>query len=384
MKNRRGGEKLPPESKYKRRFSLNWESFAVNKAITEDKKTFAEQRALGVLAFLITTCIWGFAFIAQKSAMDYIGVFTMNGLRSLLGAVFLVPVIVISDLIKGKKPSVLGVKDPKDKKFLLVGGLLCGVFMTLASTLQQYGVKETTVTKAGFLSALYIIIVPVITVFFGKKIGWNGWAGVAIGILGMFLLCFNLGELKDLSINKGDLIIIVCSFFFSIHILVIDKYSPATDAIRLSCIQFIVCGVTCTILAFIFENPQWENVKAAGFAIFFAGVVSCGIGYTLQMVGQKFVPAHIAPLLMGLECVFSLIADWIFYQKLMTAQEYIGCLLIFIAIILAQLDFSAFVKKPAEAAGLTEAVGAEKAIGTTETAGKADKNADATDGADEK
>lgn len=344
----------------------------MNKVITEEKKSFAKQRALGVLAFLITTCIWGFAFIAQKSAMDYIGVFTMNGLRSLLGAVFLIPVIIISDLIKGKKPSVLGVSDPKDKKFLLVGGLLCGVFMTIASTLQQYGVKETTVTKAGFLSALYIIIVPVITAFFGKKIGWNGWAGVAIGLIGMFLLCFNLGELKDLSINKGDLIIIVCSFFFSIHILVIDKYSPATDSIRLSCIQFIVCGVTCTLLAFIFENPQWENIKAAGFAIFFAGVVSCGIGYTLQMVGQKFVPAHIAPLLMGLECVFSLVADWIFYKKLMNAQEYIGCLLIFIAIILAQLDFGSFVKKPAEAASADGTGTAAKPETAQEPTDKAD------------
>lgn len=311
------------------------------------EKNGLKEKVIGIVAFVITSCIWGFAFVAQQSAMDHIGPLTMNGLRSLLGAIFLIPVILITDVIKGKKPSLLGVKSKDEGKFLIKGGILCGIFMTAASTLQQIGVQYTTIGKAGFLSALYIVIVPIITIFFGKKIGWNGWSGVGIALVGMFLLCFNLADLSGFSINKGDLIIISCSLFFSVHILVIDKYSPHTDSIRLSFMQFLVCGVVCTALAFIFEEPQWTGIKSAWFSIFFAGVVSCGIGYTLQMIGQKYVPAHIAPMLMGLECVFSLLADWIFFKQVMNAQEYIGCFLIFVAIILAQTDFSKF-KKSAE------------------------------------
>lgn len=308
------------------------------------KKNGSNEKKLGIMAFLFTSCIWGFAFVAQKSAMDHIGPLTMNGLRSLLGAIFLVPVILIADLIKGKKPSLLGVKGKAESKFLIKGGILCGIFMTAASTLQQIGVQNTTIGKAGFLSVLYIVIVPVITLCFGKKIGWNCWSGVGIALVGMFLLCFNLADLGDFSVNKGDLIVISCSIFFAIHILVIDKYSPYTDSLRLSFMQFVVCAVVCLTLAFIFENPQWDGIKAAWFSLFYAGVVSCGVGYTLQVVGQKYVPAHIAPMLMALECVFSLLADWIFFKQVMNAQEYIGCFLLFVAIILAQTDFSKFKK----------------------------------------
>lgn len=311
------------------------------------KKNGSSEKKIGIIAFLFTSCIWGFAFVAQKSAMDHIGPLTMNGLRSLLGAIFLVPVILITDVIKGKKPSLLGVKSKSEGKFLIKGGILCGIFMTAASTLQQIGVQHTTIGKAGFLSVLYIVIVPIIAVCFGRKIGWNCWSGVGIALVGMFLLCFNLADLSDFSINKGDLIVISCSFFFAVHILVIDKYSPYTDSIRLSFMQFVVCSVVCLTLAFIFEKPQWEGIKGAWFSLFYAGVISCGVGYTLQVVGQKYVPAHIAPMLMALECVFSLLADWIFFKQVMNAQEYIGCFLIFVAIILAQTDFSKF-KKSAE------------------------------------
>lgn len=323
------------------------------------KKNGSNEKKLGIIAFLFTSCIWGFAFVAQKSAMDHIGPLTMNGLRSLLGAIFLVPVILIADVIKGKKPSLLGVNGKAESKFLIKGGILCGIFMTAASTLQQIGVQNTTIGKAGFLSVLYIVIVPVITLCFGKKIGWNCWSGVGIALVGMFLLCFNLADLGDFSINKGDLIVISCSIFFAIHILVIDKYSPYTDSLRLSFMQFVVCAVVCLTLAFIFENPQWEGIKAAWFSLFYAGVISCGVGYTLQVVGQKYVPAHIAPMLMALECVFSLLADWIFFKQVMNAQEYIGCFLIFVAIILAQTDFSKF-KKSVELDENTDKVEEEK------------------------
>lgn len=310
------------------------------------EKTNKNKTWYGIIAFLITTCVWGFAFVPQKLAMQKgIGPITMNGLRFLLGAICLIPVILISDKIKGKKMSLFGCTDESGKKNLLLGGLICGICLTLASTFQQIGVKYTSVGNAGFLSALYIIIVPVITSFFGKKINWNGWAGVIIAIVGMFFLCFDIENLSELKMNKGDLYIIICSLFFSFHILSINKFSPETDAFRLSCIQFFISGTIATIIGAITETSTWQYVPDVVLDIVFLGVGSCGIGYTLQTVGQRYVPAHIAPLLMGLECIFSLIAGWLCLGEVMTLPQYGGCLLILTAVILAQLDFSKFGRK---------------------------------------
>lgn len=310
------------------------------------EKTNKNKTWYGIIAFLITTCVWGFAFVPQKLAMEKgIGPITMNGLRFLLGAICLIPVILVSDKIKGKKPSLFGYTDAAGKKSLLLGGLICGICLTAASTLQQIGVKYTTVGNAGFLSALYIIIVPLITLFFGKKINWNGWAGVVIAIVGMFFLCFDIKNLSNLTMNKGDLYIIICSVFFSFHILSIDKFSPKTDALRLSCIQFLISGTIGTIIGAIAETSTWQYIPDVVWDIVFLGVGSCGIGYTLQTIGQRYVPAHIAPLLMGLECIFSLVAGWLCLGEVMTLPQYGGCLLILTAVILAQLDFSKFGRK---------------------------------------
>lgn len=314
--------------------------------LNTSEKSKGDSAWYGIIAFLITTCVWGFAFVPQKLAMDAgIGPITMNGLRCLLGALCLVPVIMVFDKTKGKKLSLFGDDNPATKKTLLLGGLICGVCLTLASTFQQIGVKYTTVGKSGFLSALYVVIVPLLTVFFGKKINWNGWVGVVVALLGMFFLFFDLGDLSNLSINSGDVYIIICSFFFSFHILSVDRFSPKVAALRLSCMQFLVCGIIATTVGAIFEHETWVHIPEVVWYIVILGVGSCGIGYTLQTIGQRYVPAHIAPLLMGLECIFSLIAGWLCLGEVMTLQQYGGCLLILVAVILAQMDFSKFGRK---------------------------------------
>lgn len=290
----------------------------------------------GILLLLITSLIWGTAFVAQSSAMDHIGPLTMNGLRCAFATVFLCCIIPIFDRINGKKPSVFGTNDKGEIKTLLKGGLLMGVFVTVASTLQQIGIIYTTVGKSGFLTALYIVIVPLMGLFLKKRIKINGWIAVVLALIGMYLLCIN----GELTINKGDLAVIIGSIFFAIHMLVIDKYSQISDPIRLSCLQFAVCTVVCLLFAFIFENPEWQAIKSAFFNIFYAGVFSAGIGYTLQVIGQKFVPVNVAPLIMSLESVFSVLAGVVFLNETMTPIEIIGCVFIFIAIIVAQITIS--------------------------------------------
>ncbi len=297
--------------------------------------TIKRDMIFGVILLLITSMIWGTAFVAQSAAMDHIGPLTMNGLRCAFAAVFLFPVMLVFDKIKGKKVSLFGTKDKGEIKTLLTGGVLLGIFVTIASTLQQIGIIETTVGKAGFLTTLYIVIVPFFGLFLKKKVKINGWIAVALALVGMYLLCIN----ETFSINKGDVLIILSAFFFAIHIYIIDKYSPISDGIRLSLIQFIICSVTCLVFAFIFENPEWESIKSAFFSIFYAGVFSAGIGYTLQIIGQKTVPAHIAPLIMSIEAVFSVIAGAIFLKEVMTSKEIFGCIIIFVAVIIAQLTF---------------------------------------------
>ena len=289
------------------------------------------------LLLITATAIWGFAFVAQSEAMKHIEPFTMNGLRSLLAAIFLIPVVMVSDTLKGKKITLFGTNEPERRKDLLLGGLLCGIFVTVASSIQQIGIQYTTVGKAGFLTTAYIVFVPVISLILGKKINRNGWVAVVVALVGMFLLCVQ--TFGSFSVNKGDVLMIISSLFFAIHILVIDKFVSHTDPIRMSCIQFFICAIVCLVCAFIFEQPNLSSIFDAWFAIFFAGVLSAGVGYTLQIVAQKNIPAHITPIIMSLESVFSLIAGVIVLNEKMSWQERIGCILIFIAIIVAQTDF---------------------------------------------
>ncbi len=298
----------------------------------EEKKSI-----ISSLLLITATAIWGFAFVAQRKAMTYIGPFTMNGLRSLLAAIFLVPVVMVSDTLKGKRITFFGTNKPEGRKNLLLGGLFCGIFVTAASTVQQIGIQYTTVGKAGFLTTAYIIFVPVISLFLGKKINCKGWIGVGIALLGMFLLCVQ--SFGDFSVNNGDILMIISALFFAVHILVIDKFVSRADPVRLSCMQFFICAAVCLALAFIFEHPTLSSIFNAWFSIFFAGVLSAGVGYTLQIIAQKHIPAYVTPIFMSLESVFSLLAGVLILKEDMSWNERIGCILIFVAILIVRGDF---------------------------------------------
>lgn len=278
------------------------------------------------LLLLLTAFIWGIAFVAQSVGGDAVGGFTFQGVRNLIGALVLLPVIAVTE--RGKK------KVQEDRKTLLLGGICCGILLCIAGNLQQIGIADTTVGKAGFITAMYILIVPVLGIFLKKKAGFKVWIGVLLGAVGLYLLCMN-GE--SFSMGKGDVLVLACSFVFSLHILVIDHFSPRVNGVKLSCIQFFVCGVISMILAFIFEKPSVQGILAGWLPIFYAGALSCGVGYTLQIIGQKNMDAAVASLILSLESVFSVLAGWVILHQTLTGRELLGCLFMFAAIILAQL-----------------------------------------------
>lgn len=271
--------------------------------------------------------IWGVAFVAQSVGMDYMGPLTFNGARFLIGGVVLLPVIWYRGKNKDKEEA------PGSKKELLTGGLCCGLFLCLASLLQQYGIMYTTVGKAGFLTTLYIIIVPVCGFFLHKKIGAKIWVGAVIAVAGMYLLCMSGG----FTVSRGDGLVLLCAVAFSGHILVVDHFSPKVDSVKLSCIQFLTSGIVCTLLAFAFETPSLSALLAGWMPVLYAGVLSCGVAYTLQVVGQKNVEPTIASLLLSMESVVSVLAGWLILGQKLSARELAGCALVFAAVILVQL-----------------------------------------------
>ena len=284
------------------------------------------------LLLLLAAIIWGIAFVAQSVGMKYVGGFTFNAVRSLIGAVVLIPLIFI--LKKRNSPSDSAskasgrsdtssntVSNMQEKKTLIIGGIACGICLCLASNFQQFGIKYTTVGKAGFITACYIVIVPVI------------WAAVAMALIGLYLLCITDG----FSIGKGDLLVLVCAFLFSLHILVIDYFSPKVDGVKLSCIQFLTCGVLSGIPALLLEHPELSSILAAWQPILYAGVMSCGVAYTLQIIGQKNMNPTVASLILSLESCISVLAGWIILRQQLSTKEILGCVIMFAAIILAQL-----------------------------------------------
>ena len=284
------------------------------------------------LLLLLTAMIWGAAFVAQSVSMDYIGPFTFLCSRSILGGVVLLPVIALMD----KKKDTDEKEEPANhKKTLLMGGLACGAALFVASAFQQIGIQETTAGKAGFITAMYMVLVPIAGLFLGKKTGGKVWGAVAVALVGMYLLCFSGGGLG--AINRGDLMEMVCALGFTVHILVIDHFSGRVDGVKMSCIQFFVCGVLAFFAMIIFEEPNVQDILAAWMPIVYAGLMSSGVGYTLQIVAQKDTDPTVASLLMSLESVFSLVFGWILLHEAMSARELIGCVLMFAAIVWVQL-----------------------------------------------
>lgn len=299
-----------------------------------------------VMLFLTAT-IWGVAFVAQSVGMEYIGPFTFNFARCLLGGVVLIPCIAFLDKIKGGEGRAIesGIAGRKstgiraflsgggDGRTLLKGGICCGIALFVAGNLQQFGIQYTTVGKAGFITALYIVLVPLVGIFVGKAAGLRVWVSVALAVAGLYLLCITGG----FSIGKGDFLVLLCALAFTIHILVIDYFSPKTDGVRMSCIQFFVCGILSGIGMLLTENPQISAILQAWMPVLYAGVMSCGVAYTLQIVGQKGMDPTVASLIMSLESVVSVLAGWVLLGQKLSARELAGCALMFTAIVLAQL-----------------------------------------------
>ena len=272
--------------------------------------------------------IWGFAFAFQSQGMDHMGPLTFNGVRFLIGAVVLVPVIFLF-----KKPGEKKKVTKKDIIVTVLGGIVCGLCLFVASSLQQFGIQYTSIGKAGFLTTLYIILVPIIGIFFKRKVSVFVWLGAILSVIGMYLLCVS----ETMSINKGDIFAFCCAIVFAFHILSVDYFAPKTNGVVLSCLQFLTSGICAMICAFIFEKPMMTEVVNGIVPLLYVGVMSSGVAYTLQILGQKNADPTIASLIMSLESAVSVLGGWLILHQKLTVKELIGCLLMFIAVIGVQL-----------------------------------------------
>lgn len=297
---------------------------------------------------MLTSFIWGSAFVAQSSGMDYVGPYTYNMARNVLAFLFLIPVIYVIGKKKGvtdNAGSGTGIDEAASgeanwKSILLpdrttlVGGIYCGLVMAVASSLQQIGITMTTAGKAGFITALYIILVPLMGVFIGKKIPRIIWFCVALAMAGFYLLCVKEG----FSISKGDILVLFCSVGFSVHIMTIDHFtSKGVDGVKMACIQFAVAAIVMTPLMFALENPSVSGLLSAWMTIAYAGILSSGVGFTLQIVAQKDTDPTTATLIMSLESVFAAVSGCLFLNEVLLPKEILGCILVFVAVILAQV-----------------------------------------------
>lgn len=297
---------------------------------------------------LLTATIWGIAFVAQSVGMEYIGPFTFNAVRCTIGGVVLIPVIFLSDWLekndrqKNSKEPVVAEEDlaksrekkKNEQKTLLTGGLACGVIFCLASNFQQIGIMYTSVGKAGFITACYIVIVPVLGIFLKKACGPAVWGAVVLALLGLYLLCMEPG---GFSVSRGDFLVFICAVLFSLHILAIDYYSPLVNGVKLSCIQFFLCGLLSAAAMLFTEKPVLSDILAAWMPILYAGVMSCGVAYTLQILGQKGMNPTLSSLILSLESSISVLAGWLILGQKLSGRQLLGCGVMFGAIVLAQL-----------------------------------------------
>lgn len=285
------------------------------------------------LFLLLAAFIWGVAFVAQSMGMEYVGPYTFNAARFLLGGLVLLPIALYRrnkflQNTKGKTEE----KKKRDRTTFL-GGLCCGVAIFIASTFQQLGMQYTSVGKAGFITALYIVIVPFFGLFLGKKVAPVLWLGAAIATVGFYLLCITEG----FSLNKGDLLVFLCAVSFSFHILIVDHFAPKTDGVALSCLQFLFSGVVSSVLALWKEEFSFVSLQQAAMPIAYAGIMSCGVAYTFQILGQANVKPSIASLILSLEAVISVLAGWLILGEVLTLRQLLGCGLVFFAVLMAQL-----------------------------------------------
>ena len=281
-----------------------------------------------IFLLFLAAVIWGVAFVAQSVGMEYVGPFTFNMARFFLGGLVLLPLALYR-----RKMEISKKKEVPSIRVTLIGGICCGLAIFIASTFQQLGMQYTSVGKAGFITALYIVIVPVLGIFLHKKVTSVVWIGVVIATCGFYLLCMTEGFVM----NKGDFLVFLCAVSFSFHILVIDHFAPKADGVALSCIQFFISGFLSSFPALFMEEISLSSLRDAAIPIAYAGIMSCGIAYTLQIVGQAKVKPAVASLVLSLESVISVLAGWVILGEVLTNRQLLGCGLVFLSVILAQI-----------------------------------------------
>jgi len=297
----------------------------------------AKSQIKGVLILLLTALIWGISFVSQSVGMESVDAFTFMGIRTLMGATVLVPFILVRDKITGKKMTKeeLAERKATDKKTIKYG-IILGIFLCIATNFQQFAFYYSTAGKIAFITAMYMFFVPMVGLFFRKRVPVVTWICIAMGFVGLYFLSFAKGAGFG-SLNKGDILAFICALFFCGQILMIERFAPNCDGIKLSCVQFYTSGIITTILMFIFEKPEWHAIKSAAIPLLYSGIMSCGIAYTLQIVGQKYCESTIASLAMCMESVFAVLAAAILLHETLTGREVAGCVIMFTAIVLSQV-----------------------------------------------
>lgn len=284
-----------------------------------------------------TAIIWGFAFVVQKDGMNSIGPFLYSAIRMLIGSATLAVMFIAGDRIKGKMHTE---KTPVSKKTLLTGGVIAGIVMFFAANLQQVGLVYTNAGKTAFITALYILLVPVIGVFLKHQTNINNWIGAVIGAMGLYFLCVT----TQFTVAAGDIIVFIGAFGWAVHILVVDHFAPKVDIIRLMCIQFLISGILSLIVAILTEEIILSDILSCSSGLLYTGIMSTALAFTLQGIGQKNANPTTASILLSTESFFGAVCGFIFLHEVMSGRELIGCILMLIAVILAQLPSKQKVK----------------------------------------
>lgn len=300
-------------------------------------QTKAKTQWFGVVMLMLTALIWGSSFVAQSVGMESVEAFTFNGIRTLMGAVVLVPFILIRDRIQGRRMTEEQIAQRKalNGKTLRYGAIL-GVVLCAASNFQQFAFEYSTSGKIGFITALYMFFVPLLGLFLRKRVPALTWICVLFGFVGLYFLCLNPAE--GFAVNRGDFRAFICSIVYAVHILLIEKFAPDVDGVKLSCVQFFVSGMISCVLMFLFEDPQMNAIMTAIVPLLYSGVMSCGLAYTFQIVGQKYTEATVASLLMCMESVFAVLAGALVLHEMLSRREILGCAIMFGAIVLSQVS----------------------------------------------
>ena len=289
----------------------------------------------GSLILALGAAIWGCAFVAQNVGMDYIGPLTFGGARSFIGTLTLLPFVLLGEK---KERRELGLDKAQIKKRVRgdwLAFLILGLAVTVPTTLQQIGLTTTSPGKSGFITAMYIVAVPVLSILLGKRPGWNVLISVLLGVAGLYFLCVT----GELSIERGDMITLISVLFWGVQILLTDRYSKKMNCLKMTCGAFFICGVLSTIMMFMFEKPTLEGLRGCLIPLLYTGVMSTGIAYTLQALGQKTTPPTVASLVMSLESVFAALAGYVILHDALSPRELLGAGLMLCAVVLAQIEF---------------------------------------------